>query len=216
MGGGNRMVEVGAAGRVAGRIDGRTARADRTRAAIVEALLALNKEGDLKPTGERIAERAGVSLRALWANFKDMEALFAAAAVRVLEHQNAQYRRISARLPLKRRIDEFCRQRARMLEIIAPSARAAQLREPFSEALRESRSTNIGWVRDQVTELFATELDTAGRGREQLLNALTVACTWSAWSMLRDELELDVEAARGVMVRTVTALLGAAITGAPR
>jgi TetR/AcrR family transcriptional regulator of autoinduction and epiphytic fitness len=196
--------------------DGRSARAERTRAAIVEALLELNRAGDLKPTGERIAERAGVSLRALWANFKDMEALFTAAAGRLLERQDAEYRQISTSLPLKRRIDEFCRQRARMLEIVAPSARAAQLREPFSEALRDSRATNIAWVRRQIVELFATELDTAGRGREQLLNALTVATTWSAWSMLRDELDLDVEAARGVMVRTTTALLGAAITAALR
>jgi TetR/AcrR family transcriptional regulator of autoinduction and epiphytic fitness len=157
-----------------------------------------------------------VSLRALWANFKDMEALFTAASQRLLERQDAEYQQISPKLSLKRRVDEFCRQRARMLEILAPSARAAQLREPFSEALRESRATNIEWVRRQITELFAAELDTAGRGREQLLNALTVASTWSAWSMLRDELELDVEAARGVMVRTTTALLGAAITAALR
>jgi hypothetical protein len=31
----------------AGRVDGRSARAERTRAAIVEALLALTREGDL-------------------------------------------------------------------------------------------------------------------------------------------------------------------------
>ena len=199
------MVDVGAAGRV----DGRSARAERTRAAIVEALLALNREGDLKPTGERIAERAGVSLRALWANFKDMEALFTAAAQRLLERQDAEHRPISPRLPLKRRVDEFSRQRARMLEIVAPSARAAQLKEPFSKALRDSRATNIAWVRRQIGELFANELALAGKDREQLFNALTVACTWSAWSMLRDELELGVEAARGVMVRTLTALLAA-------
>ena len=106
----------------AGRVDGRLARAERTRGAIVEALLALNHEGDLKPTGERIAERAGVSLRALWANFKDMEALFSAAGQRLLERQDAEYRQISPQLPLKRRVDEFCRQRGRMLEIVAPSA----------------------------------------------------------------------------------------------
>ena len=92
------MVDVGAAARV----DGRSARAERTRAAIVEALLELNREGDLKPTGERIAERAGVSLRALWANFKDMEALFAAASARLLERQDAEHRPISADLPLDR------------------------------------------------------------------------------------------------------------------
>ena len=40
----------------AGRVDGRSARAERTRGAIVEALLALNHEGDLKPTGERTSQ----------------------------------------------------------------------------------------------------------------------------------------------------------------
>src|SRR6266542_3616203 len=49
-------------------VDGRTARAVRTRRAVVDALLELLAEGDLRPSGERIAERAGVSLRALWAN----------------------------------------------------------------------------------------------------------------------------------------------------
>ena len=40
------------------RVDGRTARAQRTRAAIVEAHLDLIRAGDLRPTGERIAEAA--------------------------------------------------------------------------------------------------------------------------------------------------------------
>ena len=38
--------------------DGRAARAARTRAAIVDALLALLEEGDLQPTANRIADRA--------------------------------------------------------------------------------------------------------------------------------------------------------------
>src|SRR6185436_20772068 len=101
-----------------GRVDGRAARAERTRAAIVEAHLALINEGDLKPTGERIAERAGVSLRALWANFKDMEALFAASGQRTLERQDAEHKPVSTDLPLPRRVEEFCRQRARILELI--------------------------------------------------------------------------------------------------
>jgi TetR/AcrR family transcriptional regulator, regulator of autoinduction and epiphytic fitness len=51
-------------------MDGRVARAERSRRAIVAAHLALIDEGDLRPTGERIAERAGVSLRSLWTNFR--------------------------------------------------------------------------------------------------------------------------------------------------
>lgn len=197
--------------RAPGRVDGRTARAERTRSAIVDAHLALISEGDLRPTGERIAERAGVSLRALWANFKDMEALFAAGGQRLTERQDAEYRPIPTDQPLSRRVEEFCRQRARMLEILAPAARAAQLREPFSPQLRRNRAANIGRVQREINELFAHELELAGAGRERLFHALTVASTWSAWSMMRDELKLDAEEARAVMIRTVTGLLLTAI-----
>jgi AcrR family transcriptional regulator len=196
------------------RIDGRTARAARTRNAIVDAHLALISEGDLKPTGERIAERAGVSLRALWANFKDMEALFAASGERVFSKQAEEHHPIGTDLPLARRIEEFCRQRVRMLEAIAPTARAAQLKEPFSVSLRRNRGRHIAAVRTELETLFAAELDNAGAAREQIIYGLTVASTWSAWSMLRDELELDVDEARGVMTRTLTGLLAAAISAA--
>ncbi|MEU8424152.1 TetR/AcrR family transcriptional regulator [Micromonospora sp. NPDC048835] len=192
---------------VAGRVDGRTARAERTRAAIVEAHLALISEGDLRPTGERIAERAGISLRTLWTNFKDMETLFEASGAEVLRQQDAAHRPISPGLPLAKRVDAYCRQRARLLQLIAPSARAAQMREPVSDQLHRNRLKHIERVRDEVEKLFAAELAEAGQGREQLRNALVVASTWQAWSMLRYGLGLGVDQARAVMSRTVGALL---------
>ncbi len=192
---------------VPARVDGRTLRAERTRAAIVDAHLALIGEGDLRPTGERIAERAGVSLRALWTNFKDMETLFEASGARLLAEYDAAWRPVPPAQPLSRRVEAYCRQRARLLQLIAPSARASAMREPVSAQLHRNRLKHIDRVRDEVTALFAPELDMAGQGREQLLHALLAATMWSNWSMLRDGLGLDVDAARGVMVRTVTALL---------
>ncbi|MEH1101512.1 TetR/AcrR family transcriptional regulator [Micromonospora sp. CPCC 205561] len=189
------------------RVDGRTARAERTRAAIVEAHLALISEGDLRPTGERIAERAGISLRTLWTNFKDMETLFEASGAELLRQQDAAYRPISPALPLPRRVDAYCRQRARLLQLIAPSARAAQMREPVSDQLHRNRLKHIERVRDEVEQLFAAELAQAGPAREQVVNALVAASMWSAWSMLRDGLGLGVDQARAVMARTVAALL---------
>lgn len=198
------------------RVDGRAARAERTRAAIVEAHLALIDEGDLKPTGERIAERAGVSLRTLWTNFKDMETLYAATGQRVSERQQELLRPIPPELPLTRRIEEFCAQRVQMLEVLAPSARASALREPFSPQLRRNREGNIVRVRSGIENVFGPELAYAGEGRAQLLDALTVASTWSAWSMMRDAMGLDVETARGIMARTVGALLVDAIAAGLR
>lgn len=196
-----------------GRVDGRAARAARTRAAIVEAHLALISEGDLRPTGERIAERAGISLRTLWTNFKDMETLFEASGAEVLRQQDAAYRPISPALPLAKRVDAYCRQRARLLQLIAPSARAAQMREPVSEQLHRNRLMHIARVREEVERLFAAELAQAGPGREQLVHALVAASMWPAWSMLRDGLGLGVDQARAVMARTVGALLADAAAG---
>lgn len=194
-----------------GHVDGRTARGERTRKAIVEAHFALICAGDLRPTGERIAARAGVSLRTLWANFKDMEALFAATGELLVEWQEAVYRPVPVDQPLAARLDQFCRQRMRMLEIIAPSARASALKEPFSPQLRRNRARAIARVRAELEEVFAQELAVAGAGRERLLHALTVTCTWSTWAMLRDELGVDAEEARAIMTHTVTALLTFAI-----
>ncbi|HKE66147.1 MAG TPA: TetR/AcrR family transcriptional regulator [Micromonosporaceae bacterium] len=189
------------------RIDGRTARAQRTRAAIVDAHLGLLARGDLKPTGERIAEAAGVSLRTLWTSFKDMETLFAAAGQRLIERQLDVFTPVDVGLPLPQRVDEFCRQRARMLEILAPAARAAVLYEPFSAALRRNRTIELGRVRDEIADLFAVELASAGTDREALLNALIATSTFACWSMLRDQLGLSLDVAREVMTRTVGALL---------
>jgi len=198
------------------KADGRTARAERTRRAIVDAHLALLNEGELRPTGERIAERAGVSLRTLWSNFKDMEALFAASGEELYERQRPYHRPIDPSLPLHRRIQEFCRQRVEVLELIAPVARAAQIREPCSPALRRSHRRELDRVRREITELFAPELDAAGDSGEQLLHALVMSCTFAAWSMLRDLEGLDTKAAHRVMRHTMTALLSTAIAAGLR
>src|SRR3954470_18279608 len=53
-------------------VDGRTARATRTREAVVSAVLDLVNEGNPKPTAREIADRAGVSLRSVYVHFDDL------------------------------------------------------------------------------------------------------------------------------------------------
>src|SRR5215468_1968420 len=117
-------------------MDGRLARGARARAAIVDALLALIEEGDLRPSAARIAERAGVSLRSVFQHFKDVESLFAAAADRQSERLAPLVARIPGDGPLARRLDAFVATRARLLDAIAPVRRAALLMEPFSREVR--------------------------------------------------------------------------------
>lgn len=187
------------------RVDGRTARSERTRNAIVDAHLQLIREGDLRPTADRIAKQAGVSLRALWSHFADMEALFTASGRRVLEIRDAAHRPVSPDLPLPERIDAYCRQRTRLLEQIGPTAKAAALKEPFSETLQRYRRLHVERVRDELGTLFAAEVD----GNDELLNALTAISMWPTWSTWRETMNLSVPAARAALSRTITALLTA-------
>jgi AcrR family transcriptional regulator len=188
------------------RIDGRTARSERTRNAIVDAHVSLITDGDLRPTADRIAKLAGVSLRALWSHFADMEALFAASGERILERRDAAFQPIPPDLPLIERITAYCHQRARLLEQIAPAAKASALKEPFSPALQRYRKLHVQRVRDELRTLFAAEIG----DDEDLLISLTAVSVWNHWDTLRTPLELSPEQARASLARTITALLGAA------
>src|SRR4051812_41971770 len=163
------------------RVDGRTARSERTRNAIVDAHVQLIGEGDLRPTADRIAKLAGVSLRALWSHFADMEALFAASGQRILEQRDASAEPISPDLPLPERISAYCRQRARLSELITPAARASALKEPFSPALQRYRQLHVQRVRDELNSLFAAEVT----DDPELLAALTAVSMWNTWDTMR-------------------------------
>ncbi len=58
-------------------VDGRRARSERSKQALIDASLALVQEGNLIPTAQQISDRAGVGIRSFFRHFEDMEALFA-------------------------------------------------------------------------------------------------------------------------------------------
>jgi AcrR family transcriptional regulator len=189
--------------------DGRSVRSERTRQALVEAHVALMREGDLAPTAPRVAERAGVSLGAFWFHFKDTEALFAAAGVRLAELQAEEHRSVPLDLPLVERVAQFCAQRARMLESGAGVYRASQVRLSSSRQLQVNRIRHNARLRAEVEQLFAGEIAAAGADGNELTNALQLASTWPAWMGCRDYQGLGVEEATAVMRRTMIALLRA-------
>ena len=124
--------------------DGRAARSHRSRRAIIDAMRALHAEGDLRPTAPRIAARAGVSLRTVWQQFADMEALLVEASRRDDEILRSLIERIEPDQPLATRVALFVSQRARILEQMTPSWRAARIHEPFSAHLRRQQGADAG------------------------------------------------------------------------
>jgi TetR/AcrR family transcriptional regulator, regulator of autoinduction and epiphytic fitness len=188
--------------------DGRTVRAERTRQALVDALLALLEEGDVQPTAECIAARAGVSERSLFQHFADREALYQAVAVQQYERIASTLEAIDVRLPLPERIDAFVKQRARVLEKITPVRRAALLLEPSSEVV----SGWLGSARRQkareVERVFRPELEKIGQPERGVVAAALVSVSaWTYWESLRAHQRLSVDRSRGAMHAALTALL---------
>lgn len=187
--------------------DGRMQRSERTRALIVQAHADLLREGVLKPTAALIAERAGVSRRALWSNFRDMESLLGATVDYWFRTDDELRTEIDATAPLGDRIERFCAERERRLVNIAPAARAAVLGEPDYEALRASRRGHIARVRSDVQKTFAPEL-AGSDDPEILIDSLTAVTSWNAWSLMFDDHGYPADRCRSVMERSVRALLG--------
>ena len=188
-------------------VDGRTARGQRTRAAVVDALLALQEEGDLTPTAQRVAERAGVALRSVFGHFSDLETLWAEAGTRELDKLAALAVPVSAELPLAERIALFSASRARTLEALLPVMRAARLREPTSPQLQANRRLFIAAGDAEVAQAFGPELAERGSQADTLVVAIYLAAGGPAWEGLRHDRGLDVAAATELLRRTVSRLV---------
>jgi TetR/AcrR family transcriptional regulator of autoinduction and epiphytic fitness len=182
-------------------VDGRSLRAERTRTALATAYLDLLTEGDLRPTAERIAERAKVSPRSVFKHFPDRESLFAAAS----EIQEGRIRELigdppDQSAPFDERLDAFVDQRARFHEFVSPVRRSALLTEPFSPVIAEKLQMARTAGAAQVEEVFATELGALrGRAREDLSAALCALSAWPTWESLRRHQGLPAERARSIL-----------------
>jgi TetR/AcrR family transcriptional regulator of autoinduction and epiphytic fitness len=189
--------------------DGRTVRAERTRQALVDALLSLLHAGELRPTAERIASRAGVSERSLFQHFADREELYQAVAVQQFERIIPTLRPIRTSRPLSERIDGFVDQRTRLYEAVTPVRRGALLLEPDSEVvaqwLAKTRKAKVA----EAVRVFAAEIEEAPeRDRSALTAALGAVSAWSFWDSLRAHQGLGAEAAADALRSALTALLG--------
>jgi len=184
--------------------DGRVLRGERNRQAVVEAMLGLIEEGDPQPTAKRVAERAGVALRSVFHHFDDVESVLAAAARLQAQRHWHVVQPVSPELSVGERVAQVVAQRSTLFELVAPARRAALLVEHDSPVIRAWLEEAHARLRRQLAATFAPELAREGR---DLLAALEVSASWTAWESLRRRQGLSVSAARRVLARMLTALL---------
>ncbi len=177
----------------------------------MEAFLSLIEEGDPQPTARMIAARAGVSLRSVFQHFSDVEGIYLVAGRRQLAKLEPSFRPVDTSIPLPERIDRFVDQRVAALEAMAPVARAARLREPFSAQLQDNRDRFKRCFRRCCELSFAPELaDLGATQAETVLQAMVAAGSFSTWHALREEQRLPAPRARTVLRLLTEGALAAA------
>lgn len=189
-------------------LDGRTARAVRTRDAIVDACISLIDDGDLRPTGPRIAERANVSVRSVFQHFDDLENLFAMVAERTVDRVAQIVLAIDPDLPFDERLERFVRQRRSLLEAITPIRRAASVHAPGSAEITMRLQTGHEFLREEVALVFRDELLAVPEDcRDLLLDQLDVILSWPTWETLRTFNRRSADEAAAVLRASVLSVL---------
>ncbi len=190
------------------KIDGRRARGLRTRDAIISALLDLVARGDIAPTAQRIADRAGVSVRSVYQHFADVEGLYADAAERTYDWVRETTKSIDVSLALDKRVDAYVESRASMLDSLLSFHRSVRLMEPSSDRIRSYRLATEKWEKDRIGKVFAPELKAMDAPtRSAVLAGIDVLASADAWDHLRRNGQ-SARAARQTLRTGILSLLG--------
>lgn len=135
-------------------VDGRTARREQNVDAVVDAMLDLIAEGNLRPGAAEIADRSGVSPRSVFRYFDDLDALAQTAVERQAARKDHLFVPLDGGGTLAERADRFVEHRLALWREVGPVVRAARLRAPFQPAIAAGLGHRRDQLLDQVRALF--------------------------------------------------------------
>lgn len=198
-------------------IDGRTARRDRNREAVLDAVIDLFGEDAMFPAPGQVAERSGVSRRSVQRYFADSEALVRAAMDRQMERAQPLFDidRLGVG-PLERRVARIVASRVQGFEAIAPVLRAALVRAHANPMVREQVDSARHGLLLQVAVMFQPELD--GRSlqeQREVISAIDVLLSFESVDHLRQQRTLPPGAVRRTLERGVLLLVRPAAPSPP-
>lgn len=187
-------------------VDGRTARRNRNRDAVLDTTIELFSEGYAPPSPTLVAERSGVSLRSVYRYFADHDALVTAAAARFVARNERLFAiGIGTDAPLADRIAALVDARLELYEAVAPVARVVVRRGADLPVVANQLASRRQMLREQTAEVFAAELAGARAGVADAVDALT---QFEAVEYLRYFRGLPVGETRAALVDGLARLLG--------
>lgn len=192
-------------GEKAAAVDGRVVRGARNRQALLDAACDIIREGNLSPSAQDIAERAGVGLRGLYRHFGDMESLRAA----IDEHTTAAGAKGFAggnrEGSFEERLVHAVEHRAAAYEEHGNFFRAMQTERWRSQVLRNSYQRDNRRLRKDL-EAWLPELRSLAPHRRE---AVDVAASFETWQRLREHQHQRVDATIDIVIDMIKVLMTA-------
>lgn len=188
-----------------GVVDGRRARSERSKQAIIDASLALMEEGVLIPTAQQISDRAGVGIRSFFRHFEDMETLFATIDDQIRDNAEALFLGGDRDGSLEERILHAVERHADGYEVQANTILSTSAQLWRSEVLRKNYARYQRGLRKDLDD-WLPELKQLPREQREAVDAIA---SFEMWHRLRYHQGLGKAAAIEVVVSLLNALLGA-------
>lgn len=183
--------------------DGRRQRSERSRLAIVEAMLALVGEGNLVPTAQQVADRAGVGIRSVFRHFSDMESLFTKADEQSREGVEALFVGGDRRGTLVARIQHAVERRADAYEVVRNTVLSTQAQIWRFEVLRSNYARYQRGLRKDLDD-WLPELRSLSRQRREAVDALS---SFEMWHRLREYQGLSKKSSIGIVADMLKTML---------
>ena len=190
-------------------VDGRTARRNRNKEAVLDALIEMADEGRAEPPIEEIAERAGVSYRSVYRYFEDRTDLMLSAISRVMGESWPIFD--VADLgdgTLDERIERLIAVRLDAYHRLAPLTRAAVHQRANEPGVIESYDRVRDYLRQQLATQFGPELSALpGDERSLVLAVLDAMFQFEALDYLAEHDAMDDDELSQVLSRHLHAHL---------
>ena len=184
-------------------VDGRRQRGERTRQAIIDAVLSLQEEGVLVPTAQQISDRAGVLIRSFFRHFDDMETLFKAADDQLRDSYEALFIGGDRQGSLSERVHRAVERRSAAFEQLKNLVLGTKALLWRYETLRKHYARNQKGLRKDL-EAWLPELNGLPEVECESVHAIA---SFEMWNRLRSEQGLSEQASISVIQSMLVRLL---------
>lgn len=183
--------------------DGRKQRSERSRQAIVDAMLDIIMGGKMEPSAAEVADKAGVSARTVFRHFEEMDSLYSEMTERIEAEIMPIIQQPFTGEGWRAQLDQLLERRAMIYERVMPVKIAASIRRFSSDYLMLNYERFIHLERTGLEGV----LPEAIRKDATLFSAIEMCAGFQTWRRLRQDQGLTTRQAADVVRLTIARLV---------